>query len=216
MTRLASDHLPPEDARRPVSTDVVWQEWNIPRLRREQQNGHHAAVIWMTGLPGAGKTTIARAVERQLFECGCRTMLLDGDQLRHGLCGDLAFSPADRAENIRRVGEVARLFFEQGCIVLCAFVSPYRQDREGARALLPEGRFLEVFVNASVEECRRRDPKGLYNRVATGRIGQFTGVSAPYEEPIAAELVLDTERQSVPESATAVIDALKSRGILSL
>jgi bifunctional enzyme CysN/CysC len=200
---------------RPTSSaDVIWQDWNIPRAEREQQNGHSAAVLWLTGLSGAGKTTIAREVERRLFERGCRTMLLDGDQLRHGLCGDLAFSPADRNENIRRAGEVARLFFEQGCIVLCAFVSPYRQDRERVRALVPDGRFLEVFVKATLDTCRQRDPKGLYDRAGAGQITQFTGVSAPYEEPAAPDLTLDTERVSVTEGAQLILAQLESRGLV--
>jgi bifunctional enzyme CysN/CysC len=200
---------------RPTSSaDVIWQDWNIPRAEREQQNGHSAAVLWLTGLSGAGKTTIAREVERRLFERGCRTMLLDGDQLRHGLCGDLAFSPADRNENIRRAGEVARLFFEQGCIVLCAFVSPYRQDRERVRALVPDGRFLEVFVKATLDTCGQRDPKGLYDRAGAGQITQFTGVSAPYEEPAAPDLTLDTERVSVTEGAQLILAQLESRGLV--
>ncbi len=160
-----------------------WSGWNIPRDERERRNGHRAAVIWLTGLPGSGKTTIARAIERRLFDSGCQTMLLDGDQLRHGLCGDLGFSPAERAENIRRAGEAARLFFEQGSLVLCAFVSPYRSDRNQVRALLPEGAFVEVFVSAPLETCMQRDPKGLYARARRGEVPQLTGVGAPYEVP---------------------------------
>jgi bifunctional enzyme CysN/CysC len=192
-------------------SDVVWEDWNVPRADRERQNRHHAAVVWLTGLSGSGKTTIAREVERQLFERGCHTMLLDGDQLRHGLCRDLTFSPSDRAENIRRAGEVARLFFEQGCIVLCAFVSPYTEDRARARALLPAGRFLEVFVKASVDTCRRRDPKGLYARAGSGQVTHLTGVSAPYEEPVAPELTLDTESLSATEAAALILRELESR-----
>ena len=158
-----------------ASAGVTWEGWNIPRAAREARQGHLAAVVWLTGMSGAGKTTISRAVERRLFEDGCRTMLLDGDHLRHGLCGDLGFTPADRAENIRRAGEVARLFFEQGAIVLCAFVSPYAADRARVRALMPEGRFIEVFVQADVETCRARDRKGLYAREAAGRLGQLSG-----------------------------------------
>jgi bifunctional enzyme CysN/CysC len=203
-------------AARPVSSDVTWQPWNIAREERERGAGHLAAAIWLTGLSGAGKTTIARALERRLFERGCRTMLLDGDQLRHGLCGDLGFSPADRAENIRRAGEVARLFFEQGSIVLCAFVSPYRADRDRARSLFPEGRFLEVFVSASRETCRARDPKGLYRKAADGSITQFTGLSAPYEIPVAPELILDTEQMTVTASVDRLIAELAARGVIVL
>ncbi len=188
-----------------VSAGVTWEGWNIAREEREGQQGHRAAVVWLTGMSGAGKTTIARAVERRLFEAGRRTMLLDGDQLRHGLCGDLGFSPADRAENIRRAGEVARLFFEQGAIVLCAFVSPYAADRARVRGLVPAGRFVEVFVQADVETCRARDPKGLYARSADGRLDQFTGVTAPYEAPGAPELTIDTRVTSADDAAEMVI-----------
>ncbi|MSO50670.1 MAG: sulfate adenylyltransferase subunit CysN [Acidobacteria bacterium] len=192
-----------------VSAGVTWEGWNIAREERESQQGHRAAVVWLTGMSGAGKTTIARAVERRLFDAGRRTMLLDGDHLRHGLCGDLGFSPADRAENIRRAGEVARLFFEQGAIVLCAFVSPYAADRARVRALVPAGRFVEVFVEVDVETCRARDPKGLYARVAEGRIDQFTGVTAPYEAPSAPELTIDTRVISADAAADMIIAFLR-------
>ncbi len=199
-----------------AATNLVWQDWNIPRATRETQNGHRAAVVWLTGLSGAGKTTIAREVERRLFDRGCRTMLLDGDQIRHGLCSDLGFSPAARSENIRRAGEVARLFFEQGCIVLCAFVSPYARDRERAHALVPEGRFIQVWVKATLSTCRQRDAKGLYREVSSGQIAQFTGISAPYEDPVSPDLTLDTEALSVDEGAALIVSDLESRGLLRL
>jgi bifunctional enzyme CysN/CysC len=199
-----------------VSSDVVWQGWNISREAREVQNGHRAGVIWLTGLSGAGKTTIARAVERRLFERGCRTMLLDGDNLRHGLCGDLGFSPEDRVENIRRAGEVAKLFFEQGCLVLCAFVSPYQKDRDRVRQLLPDGRFVEVWVRAPLETLRGRDTKGLYARAKAGAVSQFTGMSAPYEPPPAPELALDTDRLEVDEAVSAILAALESAGLMKV
>jgi bifunctional enzyme CysN/CysC len=207
----AADALFPAAA---VSPDVVWEGWNVPREEREARNGHGAAVLWFTGLSGAGKTTIAGRVERRLFQAGVQTMLLDGDTLRHGLNGDLGFSPADRAENIRRVGEVARLFFAQGAVVLCTFVSPYREDRARVRALLPAGRFLEVFVDAPLEELRRRDPKGLYARADRGEVANLTGVSAPYEAPDAPELVLRTDRTSVDEAVDQVLARLRAEGIL--
>jgi bifunctional enzyme CysN/CysC len=197
-----------------VSPGVVWEGWNVPREEREARNGHGAAVLWFTGLSGAGKTTIAGRVERRLFEAGVQTMLLDGDTLRHGLNGDLGFSPADRAENIRRVGEVARLFFAQGAMVLCTFVSPYREDRARVRALLPEGRFLEIFVDAPLEELRRRDPKGLYARAERGEVANLTGVSAPYEAPEAPEVVLRTDRVSVEEAVERVLARLRAEGLL--
>ncbi|MEZ5287562.1 MAG: adenylyl-sulfate kinase [Vicinamibacterales bacterium] len=193
-----------------VSTDVVWQGWNIPREEREARHGHRGGVVWLTGLSGAGKTTIARAVERRLFERGCRTMLLDGDNLRHGLCGDLGFSPDARAENIRRAGEVARLFFEQGSLVLCAFVSPYRKDRDRVRELLPQGRFVEILVQASPDTLKARDPKGLYARAGAGQIAQFTGMSAPYEAPAAPELTLDTDSIEIDAAVDRVIGALEA------
>jgi bifunctional enzyme CysN/CysC len=177
----------------PASTNVVWEGWNIPREQREARNGHKAAVLWFTGLSGSGKSTIARMLEQRLFERGCQTMLLDGDTLRHGLNADLGFSAADRTENIRRVGDVAQLFFEQGAIVLCSFVSPFRQDRATVRAKLPEGRFVEVYVKCSLDEAIRRDPKGLYAKARAGEIPEFTGVSSPYEEPERAEVVAQTD-----------------------
>jgi adenylyl-sulfate kinase len=189
-------------------------EWNISRADRAHRNGHRAAVIWLTGLSGAGKSTIAREIERQLFERRCRTVVLDGDQLRDGLCSDLGFSPADRTENIRRAGEMARILFEQGCIVLCAFVSPYRLDRERVRARFPEGSFLEVFVRATLETCRMRDPKGLYARAGEGQILQFTGVSAPYEEPLRPDVTLDTERLTVEDTGLRLIARLQSAGVI--
>jgi bifunctional enzyme CysN/CysC len=215
----AMQQFPGGTATRPVSrvsAGVVWQDWNIPRVERERQNGHRAGVIWLTGLSGAGKTTIARDVERRLFDRGCRTILLDGDQLRHGLCGDLGFSHAERTENIRRAGEVARLFFEQGSLVLCAFVSPYRQDRERVRALFPEGRFMEVFVKATLETCRARDPKGLYARAGAGKLTQFTGLSAPYEEPASPDLILDTDQATASQAAHRVIEALQSSDVINV
>jgi len=201
-------------ARARKNLNVVWEEWNVPRVAREQRQGHRAAIVWLTGLPSAGKSTLARAVEKVLFDEGHRTMLLDGDQLRHGLCADLGFSAADRTENIRRVGEVARLFFEQGSLVLCAFVSPRRLDRDAVRALVPDRRFIEVYVRADVETCRSRDPKGLYARAAAGRIDQFTGVSAPYEEPPQPDLIVDTLRLAPDAAARHVLDFLRASGIV--
>ena len=199
---------------RAVSPDVVWEGHNITREQREAAQGHGAAVVWFTGLSGSGKTTVAREVERRLFASGVRTTLLDGDALRHGLNGDLGFSPDDRRENVRRVGETARLFFENGAITLCTFVSPYRADRDRVRALIPEGRFLEVWVDVDLETARARDPKGLYARSDAGEIEGLTGVSAPYEAPGSPELTLDTARQSVAEAADAVLAALADAGLI--
>ncbi|MGE0862566.1 MAG: adenylyl-sulfate kinase [Vicinamibacterales bacterium] len=199
---------------RPQSPGVVAQAANITREAREARNGHRAGVIWLTGLPGAGKTTIARELERRLFETGHATAAIDGDDLRHGLCGDLGFGPAERAENVRRAGEVARLFFENGSIALCALVSPYRADRSRVRGLLPEGRFIEVHVMASDETRRARDPKGHYARAAAGQIEQFTGVSAPYEAPAAPELTIDTDTTPVEDATDRIVALLRDRGWL--
>ena len=205
-------------ARRPqgrrTSPDVVWEGWNISLEEREAHNGHQAAVLWFTGLPGSGKTTTARAMERRLFAEGFQTMLLDGDQVRHGLNGDLGFKPEDRAENIRRVGEVAALFFRQGCITLCTFVSPFKADRDRARALIPEGRFIEVFVDTPLEECQRRDPKGLYARAKRGEISDMTGISSPYEAPDDPEIRVDTVGRDVDAIVEQVIEGLRARRII--
>jgi bifunctional enzyme CysN/CysC len=200
---------------RKTSPDVVWQGWNISLPEREERNRHRAAVLWFTGLSGSGKTTIAGALERRLFEAGHRTMLLDGDQVRHGLNGDLGFSDADRAENIRRVGEVAALFYRQGCLVLCTFISPFQEDRERARSLVAEGRFLEVFVDTPLEECERRDPKGLYARARRGEIAHMTGISSPYEKPTSPEVRVQTVGREVESIVDDVVEALRARGILS-
>jgi bifunctional enzyme CysN/CysC len=199
---------------RPVSPNVVWEGLNIPRDEREAAQSHRAAVLWFTGLSGSGKTTVAREVERRLFDAGVKTMLLDGDQVRHGLSGDLGFSPADRRENNRRVGEVARLFFESGAVTLCTFVSPYAADRDRVRGLIPDGRFFEVFVDVDVETAKERDPKGIYAKADRGEIDNLTGVSAPYEAPQDPELTLQTAAMSEAEAADAVLAALGSAGII--
>jgi len=208
-TRDETEESQEEPPGRKTSPNVVWEGLNIPREERERRNGHKAAVLWFTGLSGSGKTTIAREVERRLHEQGCQTMLLDGDHVRHGLCGDLGFSPEDRKENIRRVGEVARLLFEQGSIVLCTFVSPYRGDRQRVRELFPERRFLEIFVDCDLEELRRRDPKGLYAKLERGEITGLSGVDAPYETPINPALRVNTANYTaVADLADRVIGAL--------
>jgi len=199
---------------RQKSSDVVWEQQPVSLSLREQQNGHQAAVLWFTGLSGSGKSTVARKLEQRLFELGCRTMYLDGDNLRHGLNGDLGFSDTDRQENIRRVGEVARLGFAHGNIALCSFISPFQQDRDFARSLVPEGRFFEIFVKCDLEVCKRRDPKGLYAKALRGEILQFTGISSPYEEPQAPELVVETDLQSTDEIVARIVSELRERGII--
>jgi bifunctional enzyme CysN/CysC len=187
------------------SPNVTWDKWNIPRAERERTQGHTAGVFWLTGLSGAGKSTIARAVERQLFSEGFRTMLLDGDQLRHGINGDLGFSPSDRAENVRRAGEVAKLFYESGHVVLCTFVSPFARDRNAVRALFPAGRCAEVYVRASVATLRSRDVKGLYARESS-----LPGLTA-YEPPERAELMIDTDSWSVDAAVAALLALVRDR-----
>jgi bifunctional enzyme CysN/CysC len=197
-----------------ASPNVVWQDWNIPRQEREARAGHRAAIVWFTGLSGSGKSTIARALERSLFEAGCSTMLLDGDQLRHGLCADLGFGEEDRRENVRRAGEVARLFYQQGTIVLCTFVSPFEEDRQRARSLVGDDGFLEIFVDCAIEECRRRDTKGLYAKADAGLITNLTGVSSPYVPPTRPDLVVASQHESVTTAVARVTDLLRRRRIL--
>jgi bifunctional enzyme CysN/CysC len=196
------------------SPHVVWERTAISRELREQRHGHQAAVVWFTGLSGSGKSTVARLLERRLYALGIETFYLDGDNVRHGLNGDLGFSSADRKENIRRVGEVAKLAFEHGQLVLCTFISPFREDRRFARSLLPDGRFVEVYVKCDLEVAKRRDPKGLYAKALAGEIKEFTGVSSPYEEPEAAELVVETDLVSVEDAVEAILTELAARGII--
>jgi adenylyl-sulfate kinase len=182
----------------------------IPVAERERRNGHAGRVVWLTGLSGAGKTTLATELERRLFRAGCHTYLLDGDVLRGGLCRDLGFSAADRQENIRRAGEVAALFADAGCIVIAAFISPFREDREIARRLLAQGRFVEVFVHAPLAVCEQRDPKGLYAKARAKLIPEFTGVSAPYEVPVNPEVIVETDRLSVEDSVGKILRYLNA------
>ncbi|MGH7444712.1 MAG: adenylyl-sulfate kinase, partial [Longimicrobiales bacterium] len=210
----SADALLGPEERVPTSPNIVWQNWNVPREQRELAAGHRAAVLWFTGLSGSGKSTIARELEQRLFDDGVRTMLLDGDQLRHGLCGDLGFSETDRQENIRRAGEVARLFFEHGDIVLCTFVSPFEEDRARARLLFPKEQFFEVFVDCDLDECRRRDPKGLYAKAASGSITNLSGVGSPYERPARAEITIASDTESVSTAVARLMDLLRARGIV--
>lgn len=189
----------------PVSADVVWHKATVTRARREAQNGHRGAIIWFTGLSGAGKSTLAHAVEEHLHQRGCRTFVLDGDNVRHGLCGDLGFSAADRGENIRRVGEVAKLFMEAGIIVLTAFISPFREDRNRVRAMVQPGEFIEIYCQCPVEVCEQRDIKGLYKKARAGKIEQFTGISSPYEAPDTPELVVHTSEKTLQDCVQQVI-----------
>lgn len=197
------------------STNVVWQERKVTPEAREERNGHKGCVVWFTGLSASGKSTISIELEKKLFENHFNVFLLDGDNLRHGLNRNLGFSPADREENIRRVAELCKLYRNSGFIVLAAFISPYKRDRDIARNLVDEGRFCEIFVKASLDACVKRDPKGLYKKALAGEIAEFTGVSSPYEEPESPELILDTEKLAVEESVEKVYRKLIDMKIIS-
>lgn len=193
-----------------VSGNVVWHHATVTRARREAQNGHRGAILWFTGLSGTGKSTLAHEVEERLHRMGCRTFVLDGDNVRHGLCRDLGFSAEDRAENIRRIGEVAKLFMEAGVIVLTAFISPFRADRDKVRAMVHAGEFVEIYCRCPIEVCEQRDAKGLYKKARAGEIVQFTGISSPYEAPDKPELMVDTSMQSLDECVRQVVAMLYS------
>ena len=196
------------------SSNIVWHSATVTRSRREEMNGHGSVILWFTGLSGAGKSSLAHAVEEELHQLGCRTFVFDGDNVRHGLCADLGFSAEDRIENIRRVGEMAKLFVETGVIALTAFISPFRSDRERVRSLVPHGDFLEIYCHCPLEVCEQRDVKGLYKRARAGEIKDFTGISSPYEEPDDPELVVETGVLTMEESVTKVMQLLRERAIL--
>lgn len=196
------------------SSNTVWHHATVTRARREALNGHKSAILWFTGLSGSGKSTLAHAVEEELFRLGCRTFVFDGDNVRHGLCGDLGFSKEDREENIRRIGEMAKLFIEAGVIALTAFISPFRSDREKVRGLVPHGDFIEIYCHCPLEVCENRDVKGLYRRARAGEIKDFTGISSPYEIPDNPELVVDTGSESLETCVAKVLDLLRERGIV--
>jgi len=197
------------------STNITWHEGHVERADREKLLEQRGATIWLTGLSGSGKSTIAVAAEKQLVERGHLAYVLDGDNVRHGLNSNLGFSPEDRTENIRRIAEVAKLFTDSGVVVLTSFISPYRADRDAARAIFGSGDFVEVHVDADVATCETRDPKGLYKKARAGEIPEFTGISAPYEAPEKPELVLDTAKLSVEESVGRLLGHLEAQGILS-
>ena len=194
---------------------TVWHEPDVFRIDREGLNRHKGGIIWFTGLSGSGKSTLAHAVEHRLFERGVRTYVLDGDNVRQGLCRDLGFSDADRTENIRRIGEVSKLMMDAGLIVLTAFISPFKKDRQIVRELVEDGDFIEVFCEASLDICEDRDPKGLYKKARAGEIPEFTGINSPYEEPEAPELTINTGEQDIEESIAQVLEYLQTRGRLS-
>lgn len=194
--------------------NIHWHESLVSRTQREQQNSHKSAILWFTGLSGAGKSTLAHAVEGALYKQGACTFVFDGDNVRHGLCGDLNFSEQDRVENIRRVGEMSKLFIEAGVIALTAFISPFRADRERVRALVAPEDFIEIYCHCPIQVCEHRDVKGLYAKARQGLIKDFTGISSPYEAPVNPELMLDTGSQSLEECVTTILKLLNQRDIL--
>jgi adenylylsulfate kinase len=193
--------------------DIVWHHATVTRERREKLNGHQGIVIWFTGLSGSGKSTLAHAVEEELHRIGSRTLVLDGDNVRHGLCSDLGFSDVDRKENIRRVGELSKLFVEAGMIVLTAFISPFKDDRARVRSLVGNRDFIEIYCQSPIELCEARDVKGLYKKARAGLIKEFTGITSPYEVPEAPDLVVNTEKLSIEDGVCQIIDYLKQRPI---
>ena len=196
------------------SENTVWHQHSVDRQARSAKKGHKPALLWFTGLSGSGKSTLAGALEAQLLQAGVHTYLLDGDNVRHGLCSDLGFSPADRQENLRRVGEVAKLMVDAGLVVLAAFVSPYRAEREAIRARFPDNEFIEVYVDTPLAECESRDPKGLYKKARAGEIKHFTGIDDPYEAPLQAEIHLHNHGVSVEEGVRVLLEQLASRGLI--
>ncbi len=196
------------------ATNITWHEHKVSREEREKLLGQKGVILWFTGLSGSGKSTVANEVSHRLHQMGKLSYILDGDNIRHGLNKDLGFSPEDRAENIRRISEVANLFADAGVITITAFISPYRKDRDFCRELAGEGRFIEIYVKASVETCEKRDPKGLYKKARAGEIKEFTGISAPYEEPLNPEIILDSDNLTIEEEVEKVMNYLKEKGIV--
>jgi len=197
-----------------TNQNTVWHEPVIVRTDRERLNGHKSAILWFTGLSGSGKSTLAHAVEEKLFEQGIRTFVLDGDNVRQGLCKDLGFTDADRTENIRRIGEVSKLMLDAGIMVMTAFISPFRKDRKIVRELVKEGDFIEIYCKTPLSVCEERDPKGLYKKARAGQIPEFTGISSPYEEPENPELIIETGSKSVDQCVVEITRYLKNKNIV--
>jgi adenylylsulfate kinase len=196
------------------SSNTVWHNATVTRRRREELNGHKSVILWFTGLSGSGKSTLAHAVEENLYQKGCRTIVLDGDNVRHGLCNDLGFSDEDRKENIRRIAELSKITIESGVIALTAFISPFQSDRDEARSLVDKGDLIEVFCECPLHVCEKRDVKGLYRRARKGEIKEFTGISSPYEAPSNADIRINTSDLSLEESVDRIVDLLQARGII--
>jgi adenylylsulfate kinase len=198
-----------------MATNIVWHQHDVDKTRRAQAKSQKPCVLWLTGLSGSGKSTIANLLEKKLAEHGKHTYLLDGDNVRHGLCGDLTFSDKDRVENIRRIGEVSKLFVDAGVIVLTAFISPFKSERDFCRNLMVDGEFVEIYIDTPIEECEKRDPKGLYQKARQGDIKDFTGIDSPYEAPESAEITLDFSGQTAEQSAEQLFELLKQKGIVA-
>ena len=197
------------------SSNTVWHNATVTRERREKLNEHKSAILWFTGLSGSGKSTVAHSVEEQLHQSGCKTFVFDGDNVRHGLCNDLGFSDSDRKENLRRIGEMVKLFLEAGTISLTAFISPFKEDRDKIRSMVPEGDFVEIYCRCPISVCEERDVKGLYKKARAGEIPHFTGISSPYEEPENAEITVDTDGSvSIEGTVDKIITKLKKLEIL--
>lgn len=198
-----------------MTGNVFWHSSQVNRQMQEARNGHRSFVLWFTGLSGSGKSTIAYALEHEFFQRGMSVVVLDGDNIRHGLCSDLGFTKDDRNENLRRIGETAKLFVEAGTIVLAAFVSPYREDRERVRSRMPHGDFYEVYCQCDLDICEQRDPKGLYARARKGEIDNFTGITAPYEEPIKPDMVINSGAMGIEEEVALIMSQLLSEGLIA-
>ena len=196
------------------ATNITWHETAITKGERRAQNGHGSCVLWFTGLSGSGKSTIANAFSSYLYEQGISEYVLDGDNIRHGLNKDLGFSDEDRAENIRRIGEVAKLFVDSGTIVTTAFISPFRSDRNQVRSLFDEGEFVEIFIDCPIDECERRDPKQLYAKARRGEIKDFTGIDSPYENPLEPELTIQSHKVTIEEAVKEIADYLVSKNMI--
>ncbi|WP_440054844.1 adenylyl-sulfate kinase [Pseudoalteromonas sp. T1lg65] len=197
-----------------MDQNIVWHNYAVEKSNRTEQKGHKPCVLWFTGFSGSGKSTVANALERALFSQGVHTYLLDGDNVRHGLCKDLGFSDEDRVENIRRVGELSKLMVDAGLIVLTAFISPFQAERDMVRNLVEDGEFIEVFLNTPLDICEQRDPKGLYKKARAGEIKHFTGIDSAYEPPINPEICLNTSEQSLDDSVQQLLQYLKSKNII--